>query len=317
MKGIIKLSAIALLLLCALPSALFAQDEDADLAQMEVKSNPHPDRNHIINVFIGDFTYTPQSHNTSAGSKVLDVIAAVATGEVTQYHDGRAESVRSNLVRGLSWSFRLRVMDRPFEPDMDDPKYAILVDGTIGTISTTSKVETYEVQDPKDKKKKIKKTRELYRADVTVLVNIKSITDGHIINTVTFRSTDSQNSYWYNTRDESLNKAIERLPGQVRRYFDSCYPLYATIIERAGERNNRQKEVYIDLGSAHRLYEGLTFGVYKRKIVAGREAHTYLGRIKVKKIEGPDVTFCKVVSGGKDIKNCLDIGEELTIVSRH
>ena len=79
MKGIIKLSAIALLLLCALPSALFAQDEDADLAQMEVKSNPHPDRNHIINVFIGDFTYTPQSHNTSAGSKVLDVMLLEAS----------------------------------------------------------------------------------------------------------------------------------------------------------------------------------------------------------------------------------------------
>ena len=85
------------------------------------------------------------------------------------------------------------------------------------------------------------------------------------------------------------------------------------MLEGARDKKDKQKEVYIDLGSKEGAYEGLHMGVYTVKTIAGKEAKKQIGRLKIMEVLGDDISLCKVQSGGKDIKAALDAGETLVI----
>ena len=56
-------------------------------------------------------------------------------------------------------------------------------------------------------------------------------------------------------------------------------------------------------------------GVYLVHNVAGHEAKSQIGKLKIEAVEGSDISRCKVQSGGKDIKAALDAGENLKVIS--
>ena len=100
----------------------------------------------------------------------------------------------------------------------------------------------------------------------------------------------------------------------VARAWAAC-PLQANIIEGAAAKKDKQKEVYIDLGNSEGAYTGLHMGVYIVKTIAGREAKSQIGKLKIEAVEGDDISRCKVQSGGKDIKAAIDAGEQLLVIS--
>lgn len=306
MKRFFLLIAFAILSVSMFSTRAAAQTEEQE---------PVVNRNVIINLYYGDITYTPRAHDPKTSSKVLDAIASVVAGEYTEDHDGYADAVRAEILKGFSYTYRLRMLDKNFDPEVDDPKFSLLLDGVIASVTTTTKVTEEERKDKNGKKKKYSTTT--YRAAITFTLTFKNIQTKQIVSSHTFTVGGSEYSTWYSTRQTALDKALASIAGVVARYYDERYPLTAHILELGLATHDKQKELYIDLGSQHGVYEGLTFGVYKIKTIAGREARTYLGRIKIKKIEGADISFCKVVSGGKDIKKCLENGEPLLIISRH
>lgn len=280
-------------------------------AQTEEAPNP----NFIINLYTGDITYTPRTADPKTSSKVLDAIASVVAGEYTEDHDGYADAVRAEILKGFSKTYRLRVLDKQFDQNVDNPKFALLLDGVIASVTTTTKVSVEERKDKNGKKTKYSTTT--YQAAVHFTLNLKNIETKEIVNSHSFTVASSEYSTWFSTKQSALDKAMAAVSKVVYNYYDELYPLTAHILELGLAKHDKQKELYIDLGSKHGVYEGLTFGVYKIKMVAGREGRTFLGRIKIKKVEGADISFCKVVSGGKDIKKCLDDDEPLLIISRH
>ncbi len=310
-----KICLLMVLFFCAtvVYTEVSAQNDDVVMATDRADAvNP----NCIINVFPGEITYTPKTKDTKTSSKVLDVIASVAAGEFTEDYDGYADAVRAEILRGLSQTYRLRVLDREFDKELDDSKYSIIIDGVIANIATTTKVRTEEVKDKNGNKKKV--NRDTYDASIVFTLNLKDVNTQKILNSNTFKVSSSElASDWFATKQGAMDKAVSYVARVVCEYYDHAYPLTATILELGLAKHDKQKELYIDLGSKQGVYEGLTFGVYKIKKVAGRDAHTYLGRIKIKKVEGEEVSFCKVVSGGKDIKKCLENNEPLLIISRH
>jgi hypothetical protein len=56
-------------------------------------------------------------------------------------------------------------------------------------------------------------------------------------------------------------------------------------------------------------------GVFTVKTIAGREAKSQIGKLKIEAVQGYDISRCKVQSGGKDIKAALDAGEQLKVIS--
>lgn len=71
----------------------------------------------------------------------------------------------------------------------------------------------------------------------------------------------------------------------------------------------------IDLGTNLGAYKGLHLTAYTVKTIAGKEAKTQVGKLKIMDVQGEDISFCKIQSGGKEIKNILDKGETIFVKS--
>ena len=119
----------------------------------------------------------------------------------------------------------------------------------------------------------------------------------------------------FSTTDQAVHDALNRLSNRVTAWLNQYKPLQANIVEGSSAKKDKQKEVYIDLGSSEGAFAGLHMGVFIVKTVAGREAKTQIGKLKIESVEGDDISLCKVQSGGKDIKSAIESGAELRVVT--
>lgn len=195
------------------------------------------------------------------------------------------------------------------QTDLSDGIPSFFVDGTIANISIVSRSET------KKDSKGNKHTDTSYRSNVSVTVNLKNPADGSVIDSRTFTISDSD-LYWMTSGEKAMTNALERLTSKVANYYNRMFPLYASIIEKGESKKNKQKDVYIDLGAGDGAYKGQQFDVLTVKTIAGKEARTVIGRLKIEEVEGDEISLCKVTKGSDKIKAALDEGENLMVVSR-
>lgn len=113
----------------------------------------------------------------------------------------------------------------------------------------------------------------------------------------------------YSTSDKAIQDALNGLSSRITVWLNNYCPLRANIIEGGATKKDKQKEVYIDLGSSEGAFVGLHMGVYEVKSIAGREAKSQIGKLKVEAVEGDDISRCKVQSGGKEIKAAIGAGQ--------
>lgn len=258
-------------------------------------------RNGKVVLGMTSMTYTkPEDKGTL--SKILD---AVLLGEVTSDQGKYQDAVRAAVLKGLSQTHRITVIDGQLSKDEAARPGALYADGTVSNLSTTSKTETYKV-DGKTR------TRTYYKALIGVTLHVKNAQTDEIVDSPTFNISEWDIS-WIETQDGAMMKALENLSGRVTRYYNRWLPLTAKVLEGARDKKDKQKEVYIDLGSAEGAYPGLHMAVYTVKTVAGREAKKQIGKLRVEEVQGEDISLCKVQSGGRDIKTALDSGETLVI----
>ena len=258
-------------------------------------------RNARVTIGMNTLTYNkPEDKGTLA--KVLD---ALLTGEVTKDQSSYQDAVRAAIVKGLSQSHRISAIDGNLSADEAALPHAMYIDGTVSNISSTTKTEDYKV----DGKTRY---RTYYKALIGVTLHIKDAKTDEIVASPAFNLSEWDVS-WIETQEGAMMKALEKLTSRVTSYCNKWLPLSANVLEGARDKKDKQKEVYIDLGSAEGAYEGLHMGVYTVKMVAGKEAKKQIGRLKITEVLGDDISLCKVQVGGKDIKAALDAGETLII----
>lgn len=271
------------------------------------------DRNPIIIASMNNLEYTHKKADKSAGSVIGEIATAVLTGQTSKQMEGYQGAVRSAILKGMTDAYRLRVVDGPLTKAEVETPGSIYVDATLNNLSTTTKNEVKEYEEKNKDGEKVKKTRTevYYRALLSVTLHVKDAMTDAVIASPSFKISESDMS-WVNSPERAVENAINRLSNLVMRFFDGMYPLTCEIIERGGIKNDKQKQVYIDLGSAQGLQEGQTFAIYVKKMIGGKEARQQVARLRVKKIEGEEVSFCKVLSGGRDLKAALD--EDLDLI---
>ena len=288
----LKILLVSLALVCSLPV----------LGQKE--------RNTIYRVGVGELIYTPPTEGSKTTSVIKDVAEVLLSGQTTKQQPQYAEAVRASLMNGLSKVILFRPSDGiAFQSDLTDGTPSFFVDGTIANISIVSKSET--TKDGKGNKH----TDTSYRSNVSVTVNLKDPADGSVVDSRTFTISDSD-LYWMTSGEKAMTNALERLTSKVADYYNRMYPLYASIIEKGESKKNKQKDVYIDLGAGDGAYKGQQFDVLTVKTIAGKEARTVIGRLKIEEVEGDEISLCKVTKGSDKIKAALDEGKALLIVSR-
>ena len=259
--------------------------------------------NALQNVSVMELTYTvkeaPKSDVGTVVSAVLDVLADQTTTE----EPGYADALRASVIMALGNVRRFAVSDGLQVSPGDNTN--IIADGTINYISITR-----ELKAAPNKKDKVPQ----FYAQISLTLNLKDAATGTVLNSQVFEVNKTGWS-WVNSTDTAIKNALESLRKKVEKYYNTAYPYTAQILERGMEKKDKQKELYIDLGTAHGLREGTHFDVYVIGSIGGKETRKQIGRLRVKSIEGDEVSLCKVVSGGKDIKAAIDAGQQLLIVS--
>lgn len=268
------------------------------------------ERNTIHRVGVGELIYTPPAEGNKTASVIKDVAEVLLSGQTAKQQPQYAEAVRASLMNGLSKVILFRPSDGIVSPtDLADGTPAFFIDGTIANLSIVSKSET------KKDSKGNKHTDTSYRSNLSVTVNLKDPADGSVLDSRTFTISDSD-LYWMTSGEKAMTNALERLTSKVADYYNHLFPLQASIIEKGEAKNNKQKDVYIDLGAADGVYKGQQFDVLTVKTIAGREARSVIGRLKIEEVEGDEISLCKVTKGSDKIKTAFDEGQTLMIVSR-
>lgn len=264
-------------------------------------ANGQAEKNVCYKVKVGAVEYAPAEQKSTTNSVITGLAEAVLTGKATQQFPEYADAVKASIVSGLGNARRLTVVED------SSVQHDYLLSGNILNISTTTKVETPV--------KKGSSANEYFKALITITLNISNVANGEVINSHMFNISESDLG-WLGSRDRAMSDALTILSKRVASYYNSIYPLHASVVERGDVDKDKQKTVYIDLGSALNVEEGMQFDIYSVREIAGKEARTEIGRLKISKVMGEDISLCKVTKGDKQLKTALDNNEMLVVTSR-
>lgn len=258
--------------------------------------------NDILDINVEGFTFTVKQEpvRSTAGEIVETVLDALAD-KITKEEPGYADAVRATIVLALRDVRRFRINDAPVEPGGWD---GYLIDGTINYISITS-----EIRDRGRSGDRPPRRIPDHYAQVGVTINVKDPA-GTLLDSQMFEV--NKNSWsWQRTPETAMQKALDKLRTNITKHYNATFPYTANILEHNGDKS----KLYIDLGSAHGLQKGIRFTVYALGEIGGKETRTEIGRLKVTRIEGDEVSQCKAVSGSQEIRAALENGTRLMIVS--
>lgn len=284
-KNLLKVRMIVLVLLCA-SYAL------TGYAQEEAKGKP--------NVFI-DYFWRPSNVSFSWAenlrNSVIEGINKTGRVELTDVDSNDALAVEKarreadNVSAGDDME-RLKVMT--------SEGANFLIQGRISSMVTD-----------------IKKTDDgnyYYTATCAYTLKVINPSNGKLVGTKTFKHgagiTDSAIG---DTEEEAISKVCVYAVKAVRELVDEAFKIQGTILEVSAAKKDEAKEVYISLGSDNGVAEGAYFGVYMTREVAGRISRKEIGQLKVKAVEGGDISLCEVKKGGKEIKAAIDGGQSIVI----
>ena len=275
------------------------------LPEMATYAQTDMDRNRHFSVSAGEFNFpaAQEKKKENVGTVLTELASAALTGKVSKQLPQYTEAVKSAVMSGIGNAIRLDAVETGAATYID-----FIATATISNISTTHKVEPSSTKGKPD--------QDYYRALISVTVNLSDAATGNVVDSRNFSIRESDLG-WMSSQERTMDDALSVLRHAVRKYYDSCFPLSASIIERGDINKDKQKNVYIDLGSADSVTEGMQFDVYSVKMIAGREAKTLIGRVKIDKVMGDDISLCKVNKGDKQVKAALDNNEVLALVSHH
>ena len=270
--------------------------------------NAEEGRNRTYNIVLDKAEYTHRDDKMSTGEAVSKLVTGILSGKTDVQATKYEGDVKTAIIKGLSSSYRYRYNEAMEKSGDGAEEGNLVVDATITNIQAKSSSRTWK---DKDDKTQVSTT---YTGIVEATLNIKDAKTGNVVGspTVKGQSSDFSSS---SSSDKAIKDAIGRLTGSIASWLNKYKPLRANIIEGSTAKKNKQKEVYIDLGSSEGAFEGLHMTVYQVKTIAGREAKSQIGKLRIEAVEGDDISRCKVQSGGKDIKECIDNGEKLVVMS--
>jgi hypothetical protein len=265
-------------------------------------------RNRRFSITLGNVQYAHHDEKLSTSEVVGKVISGVLTGQTSVQATKYEEDVKNAIIKGLSNAYRFHYYDGLSRIGDIAEEGNLLVDALITNIQTKSSSRTWK---DKDDKTKVTTT---YTGICEVMLTVKDAKTGEVIANPTMGGWGLSSSS-YDTDEKAIRDAIERLSSHITTWLNKYRPLEANIIEGAAAKKDKQKEVYIDIGSSEGAFVGLHMGVFVVKNVAGHEAKSQIGKLKIQALEGDDISLCKVQSGGKDIKTALDAGLQLRVIT--
>ena len=266
------------------------------------------DRNRTYRITLNNVQYAHHDEKMSAGDAVGKILTGALTGQTSVQATEYEDDVKNAIIKGLSGAYRFIYNDGLLQLDDVVEDGNLVVDAIITNIKANSSSRTWK---DKNDKTQVSTT---YTGVAEVMLTLKDAKTGEIVANPSFNGQGTVSSS-FSTSDKAIQDALNRLSNRITVWLNNYRPLRANILEGTAAKKDKQKEVYIDLGSNEGAFVGLHMGVYEVKTVAGREAKSQIGKLKIEAVEGGDISRCKVQSGGKDIKAAIDGGQQLQVIS--
>ena len=102
----------------------------------------------------------------------------------------------------------------------------------------------------------------------------------------------------------------------MRELVESAFRIEGFVLEISETKKDEAKEVYISIGSDNGVGPDAYFDACIEREIAGRKSAKVIGTLKVKNVEGGDLTLCEVKKGGKEIKQAIDGGQKVVVKSK-
>ena len=198
------------------------------------------DRNRIIALGVRNFTYTPKEEKETVGSALGSIASVLITGQNTTQQPQYKDAVRAAIVRGLTSGFRTIATDMGNIGEQTNATFDYYVDATINNISTTTKTESTTTTK--------NGVNTYYKARVGITLQFKDSQTEEVIASPMFKISDVDVA-WIETEESAITSTLRKLSAYVGGYCNRKYPIYGTILESARQSKDKQKEVYIDLGT--------------------------------------------------------------------
>lgn len=269
--------------------------------------NAQENRNQTYNITLGNVQYAHHDEKMSAGEAIGKVLTGLATGQVSVQATKYEGDVKNAIIKGLSGAYRFHYNGGLQTGELAE-EGNIVADAIITNIQAKSNTQTW-----KDTKGKIQ-TSTYYTGIAEAMLTLKDAKTGEVITNTSFKGQGTTVSS-FSTSDQAIRDALGKLSNRISAWLNKYKPLQANIIEGSSAKKDKQKEVYIDLGNSEGAFAGLHMGVFIVKTVAGREAKSQIGKLKIEAVEGDEISLCKVQSGGKDIKAAIEAGQQLQVIS--
>lgn len=265
------------------------------------------DRNPIYVIVLENVQYAHSNEKQSTGESVHKIMTALATGKTAEQLPQYEKDVIAGIVQGLSGARRYRFAEE-FLPEDSVQEGNVAVDALITNIYGKSETRTST-----DKKGNTSVTT-TYDVLVEARLTFKDLKTGRVMNTQSFDSRDNLFTS-SSSQDQAFRHAINSMIRSITRWLNKQQPLQANVTEGAKVKKDKQKEVNIDLGSREGAVAGMHFEVYLTKTIEGKETRQKIGKLKIETVEGDNISRCKVQRGAKEIKDALDAGDELKVIS--
>ena len=285
-----KIFRIFLISVCAMSSvSVNAQEEEA-------AGKP--------NVFI-DYFYYPSSVKDAWADNLRNcVIEGInATGRVELIDASTKEALKleeerrknENIVSGGDLE-RLKVMTT------EGANY--LITGTITSITTEYKKP--EKGDP------------YHSAACVYTLKVINPSNGKLVSTKNFKHGGDGffSSSKGNNEDEAVAKVCRDAVSTMKELVEDAFKIEGYVLEASRIKKDEVKELYISIGSDNGVGPETYFDACIEREIAGRKSTKVIGTLKVKNVEGGDLTLCSVKKGGKEIKKAIDGGQKVVVKSK-
>ena len=243
-----------------------------------------------------------EGHNEEVNGH-LDEVTIVPGHRVHQFLHGLGKAV---FTHNRFHNLALRERQAQFGDESEVGN--LLADVNITNIAASSESTSY-----KDKNGRTYVDTK-FKGEVDVTITLTDVGTEEVIGSPSF-STSGTSSSTNASQEQAFKNGIGYLANRISTWLNQTLPLQANIIEGNAVKKDKQKTVYIDLGSREGAFAGIHMGVFIVKTIAGREARQQIGKLKVETVLGDDISLCKVQSGGKEIKKAIEAGEQLLVIS--
>lgn len=225
-------------------------------------------------------------------------------------------TIRSATIEGMRKTNRVTVIDAlTAEADrqlnaLENARYhqaAYLLNGDI---------VAREATDDGTSHRKYHSRADSFKEKFTLQLELVRTSDNTVVYTGGYEGTGSASGKDA-TQLSAIENALLNMAYEMGKLIDTYFKVYGSILNAGAENAKRVKTVYINLGFDDPIKEGIRFDVMEENGASGeRTAECKIGEIRVDKMVGPRLSVCKVNKGGDKIKEALQKGVSLKLVSR-